>query len=144
MSRFIAPPTESALNTWAAQKRTLYVSEEQPIASVLGQLKRDRNAAGAGEARMRQKWPEVYSGDGLTVELIIRTLTELPRLTVTYYYVLRWPWRVPISDQAKDLGIKTRDFWRNLELAEASVDSGLQLLKDTDSRVRTSQTLQKA
>lgn len=132
MSRFIPPPTVSALNTWAAQKRSLYLDEEQPLASVLGQLKKDRNAAGA----LRQKWPEVYAGDGLTVELIIRTLTELPRLTVTYYYVLRWPWRVPIADQARDLGIKTRDFWRHLELAEATVDSGLQLLKSTDD-VRT-------
>lgn len=125
----VPPTTLAALKTWAAQKRSLYVEEQQPIASVLGQLKRDRNAAGAGEARMRQKWPEVYTGDGLLVERVVRTLREVPRLVLTYNYVLSWPWRVPIRAQAEDIGIPKREYWTQLEIAENAVDSGLQLLQ---------------
>jgi len=130
MSRFIPPPTESALNTWAAQKRSLYIDEQQPVASVMGQLRKDRNAAGAGEARLRQKWPEVYTGDGAIVEKICRSITEMPRVTLTYYYVLRWPWRVPIPDQARDLGMSKSAYWRYLEEGEKAVDLGLKLLSN--------------
>lgn len=131
MTRAAIPPTTvAALDTWAAQKRQLYIVVEQPVGSILGKIKAERSAAGEGDPKLRQRWPELYTGDGLLVERIVRTLRELPRLTVTYYYVLRWPWRVPIPDQAADIGIPRRDYWRHLEVAEAVVDGALQVLQD--------------
>lgn len=130
MSRTVPPTAFAALETWAAQKRMLYIEVEQPVASVLGRIKSERVAAGEGDIRLRQRWPEVYTGDGLLVERVVRTLRELPRLTLTYYYVLRWPWRVPVPDQARDLGLSRSEYWRQLQVAETAVDSGLQLLAD--------------
>jgi hypothetical protein len=129
----ISPATESALKTWAAQKRSLYLDISQPIASVLGKIKVERCAAGEGDAKLRQKWPEIYTADGLAVERVVRTLRELPRLTITYHFVLAWPWRVPIGAQAADLGIPRREYWRQLEIAEAAVDTGLQMLQEQKS-----------
>lgn len=128
--RYVPSTTESALETWGAQKRSLYV-EVSPVASVFGRLKSQRVAAGEGDMRMRQHWPEVYTGDGRQVEIIVRTLRELPRLTLTFYYVLCWPWQVPIADQAAELGIAKRDFWRYLEVGETVVDSCLQVMQSS-------------
>jgi hypothetical protein len=136
MRTAVPPTTVAALDTWAAQKRQLYITIEQPIGSVLGKIKAERSAAGEGDPRLKQKWAEVYTGDGLLVERIVRTLRELPRLTLTYYYVLRWPWRVPIPDQAADLGIPKREYWRQLEVGEAVVDGALQVLQEPKT-VRT-------
>jgi hypothetical protein len=123
----LSPTTEAALITWGAQKRALYRDRDQPIASQLGQIKRDRNAAGAGDARLRQRWAEVYRGDAVAVQRIVLHLRELPRTVVTYHYLLR-PYPVTATELAAALDIKKRDYWRHLELATAAVDSGLQLL----------------
>ncbi len=128
--RVLHAPTEAALNTWAAQKRALYLTKSQPVASVLGQIQTERVAAGEGDFRVRQKWPEVYTGDGLIVQRIVATLRELPRLVLTTYWVAKWPWKVPIPQQAEAVGISRRDFWTQLHVAEAVVDSGLQLHQD--------------
>lgn len=128
MRYVIDAATVSALHTWSAQKRALFLTRQESVPSILGKIKTQQSAAGAGDARMRQKWPEVFAGDGLVVEEVIRVLRELPRLTVTYYYVLRSPWRVPVHEQASDLGIRVREFWRQLELAEASVESCLRVI----------------
>lgn len=125
----ISPTTQAALKTWAAQKRVLYLGRSEPIASMLGKIKSERVAAGEGDPRSKQKWPEVFTGDAFAVQQVIVTLRELPRLTVTFYYVLRWPWRVSIADQAREIGVTRRDFWRHLEVAEAAVETGLQLLE---------------
>jgi hypothetical protein len=124
----LPPSTVAALDTWAAQKRQLFVTQEQALPSVLGRIKNQRVAAGECDARLRQKWPEVYTGEGWLVERVTRTLQELPRLTLTFYYVLRWPWRVPIARQAAEIGITSREYWNELRVAEAAVDTGLQLL----------------
>lgn len=129
--RCVPSTTESALETWAAQKRSLYLEISQPVASMLGRIKSERVAAGEGDMRLRQHWPEVYTGDGLQVEIIVHTLRELPRLTLTFYYVLCWPWQVPIADQAAELGIGKRDFWRYLEVGETVVDSCLQVMQSS-------------
>ena len=126
--RAIPPTTLAALDTWAAQKRQLFLEVEQSVPSVLGRIKSQRVAAGEGDAKLRQKWPEVYTGEGWLVERVTRTLQELPRLTLTFYYVLSWPWRVPIARQAAEIGITRREYWNELRVAEAAVDSGLQLL----------------
>lgn len=126
----IPPSTLSALDTWAAQKRQLYITTSQPLPSILGKIKSQQSAAGEGDARMRQRWPEVYTGDGFLVERAVRTLRELPRITLTFYYVLRWPWRVPIPDQAAEIGITRREYWNELRVAESAVDTGLQLMQD--------------
>lgn len=125
---FTHPTTEAALNTWAAQKRSLFIETEESVASVMGKIKAEQSAAGEGDARRRQNWAEVYTGDGAAVERISRTMPEYPRATLTSFWVLRWPWRVPVSEQALALGIEVRDFWRHLQAAEQVVDSGLQLL----------------
>jgi len=131
MNYNVSPCLERALATWAAQKRMVYLTtESQSVASVLGRIKSERVAAGeGGDARSRQRWPEVYSADGFMVELVVRTLKELPRLTLTYHYLLRSPWRVPISAQAADIGIPKREYWRQLDIAETAVDTGLQVME---------------
>jgi len=126
--QFAHPSTAAAIRTWAAQKRSLYLEEEAPVASILGKIRDERTAAGAGEARRRQHWPEVYTGDGIQVERIVRTLAEYPRLTVTSYYLFAWPWRVPVYEQAGMIGVKVREYWMNLHIAESVIDSGLMLL----------------
>lgn len=123
----ICSTTFAALNTWAAQKRSMYL-EVTSIACVLSKIKSERVAAGEGDPGVRQRWPEVYSGDGLVVSRIVRTLREFPCLTLTYHYVLRWPWRVPVSDQAAAIGVTRREYWNHLKVAEAAVETGLQLL----------------
>lgn len=99
----------------------------ESVVGVLGKIKDEREAAGSGEARRRQRWAEVYRGDGLIVQMILATMRELPRLTLTFHYVLRRPWRVPIERQASELGITKREYWRQLHTAESVVDSGLQI-----------------
>lgn len=133
--RVIAPTTVAALDCWAAQKRRLYVQGSEPLPSMFGKLRNERNAASySSGGQLRQSWPEVYTGDGLLVERIIHTLHELPRITVTYYYVLRWPWRVPIPQQAADIGITRRQFWNELRVAEVAVETGLQLIGDIQTQ----------
>jgi hypothetical protein len=130
----ISAVTTSALETWASQKRQLYVTREQSIPSLLGKIKAQRYAAGEGDARLRQRWSELYVGDGATVEMISHTMRELPRLTLTYYYVLIWPWRVPVSAQAAELGVRLREYWTALYLAEAVIESGLALAVTFEQR----------
>ena len=79
---------------------------------------------GEGDPRRRQHWPELYRGDGYLVQQIVTTLAELPRLTLTAYYVLG-PLKIAIAEQAAafELG-STRNYWRCLEVAEACVDVG--------------------
>jgi hypothetical protein len=125
--RSVPPTLLAAISTWAAQKRALYLSVEQPIQSVLGRIKVERVAAGEGDPRVRQRWDEVYRGDGLLVQMAVSTLPEVPRLTVTFYYVLRWPWRVPVPHQAREIGISRSAFWANLHVAEQAIDTGLQM-----------------
>jgi hypothetical protein len=124
--------TLAALETWASQKRAIYVGRRdgEPIASVLGRIRDERVAAGEGEAHRRQRWPEVYTGDGLAVQLVVLTLPELPRLVLSFYYVLRHQCRVPIECQATDIGIKKRDYWTWLQIAETATDTGLQVMHD--------------
>lgn len=131
MPRCIPVAVQSAIETWAAQKRQLYLTTSQPLPSIIGKIKSQQSAAGEGDARMRQKWPEVYTGDGWRVQLIVQTLRELPRMTLTYHYLLRWPWKVPVADQADDLGIPKREYWRQLDAAELAVDTGLQVMEVT-------------
>lgn len=128
MPRFVSPSIVAALETWAAQKRATFI-EEQLLSSVLARIKTERTAAGEPGAVRGQRWAEVYTGDGLRVHLVLPTLRELPRLTLTYYYVLRWPWRVPVPEQVRYLGITKRDYWRFLEAAETAVDTGLQVME---------------
>lgn len=130
MSDKLSSCTERALDTWAAQKREMLLHAES-VTGVLGKIRDEREAAGAGEAKRRQRWAEVYRGDGLIVQMIIATLKELPRLTLTFHYVLRRPWRVPIERQAAEIGIAKREYWRQLYVGEACVDAGLQLLANT-------------
>jgi hypothetical protein len=120
--------TESALQTWAAQKRMVYVRMSEPVASVLGRIRDERVAAGEGAVRIRQRWPEVYTGDGLVVQLIVATMPELPRLALTFHRVLRFPWHVPIAAQVAEIGIPRREYWRQLNAAEHRVDSALSVL----------------
>lgn len=123
----ISPATTSALNTWAAQKRALLL-ESTSVPSLLARIKTERVAAGSGGRPTGQHWPEVYTGDGAVVQGIVAELRELPRLTVTFYYVLRWPWRVPINVQAAELGIAKRDYWTQLHTAEAAIETNLRVL----------------
>jgi hypothetical protein len=128
-NRHSIPATlRAAIGTWAAQKRELYVGRSESIPSVMGKLKYQQSAAGEGEARRRQRWPEVYTGDGLAVQMIVLVLPELPRITLTFYHVLCWPWQVPVNKQAVEIGIPTREYWRQLELAETAVDTALQVV----------------
>jgi hypothetical protein len=103
--------------------------EITPLTSVLAKIKTERVAAGEGDPVMRQKWPEVYTGDGAVVQILAQELREVPRMTLTFYYVLRWPWRVPVHDQAREIGLKVREFWRQLEIAEVAVDTGLAVMR---------------
>jgi hypothetical protein len=124
----LSPPTAAALGTWAAQRRSLLpLSRDESIACTLGRLKYEKVAAGSGDAVRRQHWPEVYRGDGAVVQAIVVTLTELPRCVLTFYWVLRTPWTVPIKVQAHEIGVAVRAYWDALHVAEAVIDSGLQL-----------------
>ena len=124
--------TAAALRVWGAQKRALYLTESAPVASVLGKIQSERYAAGEGDPRTRQKWPEVYRGDGLLVQIAIAKLPELPRLCVSFYWVLLpSACHVPVADQAREIGIPKRSFWEQLTIGETAIDVGLQLI---DSR----------
>lgn len=131
-ARSVHATTVTALETWAAQKRGCMWNPGQPIPSVLGRIRDERIAAGEGDFRLRQKWPEVYKGDGLLVQVAIATLRELPRLTLTFYYVLQWPWRVRVEDQARELGVPKREYWRELQIGEAAIDAALQVMHAAD------------
>jgi len=124
--RVVPASTEQALRTWAAQKRVLLEGRSESVACTLGRVLSERVAAGEGVPFRSQGVPEIYRGDGRAVQLIVITLSEFPRGALTTYYVLA-PLRVPINEQAQALGVCRRAFWDYLHMAEAVVDSGLQL-----------------
>lgn len=123
----VSPSTTAALNTWAAQKRRTLI-ESTSVPCVMATIKTERVAAGSGSGKGGQHWPEVYTGDGAVVQSIVQEFRELPRLTLTFYYVLRWPWRVPVPYQAAELGVGKRDYWQQLRTAEEAIETSLRLL----------------
>jgi hypothetical protein len=120
--------TTRALQTWAAQKRSVFVGLEgyRPY-SIITQIGRERCAADKDWLR-RQRWPEVYHGDGEIVQRVVSTLQDVPRMTLTCYYTLAGPWSMSVRAQATAIGITTTAYWINLRIAEAVVDSGIKLL----------------
>lgn len=126
--RAVESTTAAALDTWAAQKRRLLIGREESLGCTLGRLKRERENAGEGSPTLKQRWPEVYTGDGLVVQSIMCTFTELPRLVVSYYYVLKFPWRVPVREQCNDIGISRAEYWRQLDRAELAITTAMAVL----------------
>jgi hypothetical protein len=127
-ARIVSPPTAHALGVWSAQRRALLLDRHESIKCTLGRLKYERVAAGEGTPLAHQHWPEVYRGDGAVVQAIVVTLTELPRCVLTFYWVLRKPVSVPIKAQAFEIGVAVSAYWAALRVAEAVVDSGLQIM----------------
>ncbi|MGH8219959.1 MAG: hypothetical protein ACREUT_15560 [Steroidobacteraceae bacterium] len=124
--------TQRALRTWGAQKLLMFTgSGGYAPRSIIAKIREEREGAGEGR-RVAQRWEEVYTGDGAVVHRIELSMPELPRITMTAYYVLQGPFFSPASEQAEHLGIAVRSYWTYLEIAEYIVDSGLQLLEKSD------------
>lgn len=77
---------------------------------------------------MRQRWGEVFTNDGYAVQQIVVRLPEPPRMVLSYHWILKRPWHVPIREQCEDLGISRSEYWRQLDRAELAVSVGLELL----------------
>lgn len=132
--RTIDVTTEQALRTWADQKRQMYVGLEGWAArSIIGKLKDEGPGAGSGSGCKGQRWLEMYRADGLVVQRIVVTLSELPRLCLSCYYLLCGSWYRKVSDQAEGIGIDRSEYWSYLRIGEESVSSGLRLLENHSS-----------
>jgi hypothetical protein len=120
--------TDRALKTWAAQKRSMFVGIDGfTPRSIIARIVREESGTNRGGPH-RQHWREVYQGDGALVQQIILTLEEVPRMTVTCRYLFVGPWLLSAGVQAEWIGIGRGDYWANLRLALAAVDSGIKLL----------------
>jgi len=131
MKRAIAidAAVESALERWASQKRQMYVGAGNwAPRSILGKLMDEGPGAASVTDRRSQRWGEMYRGDGLIVQRIVVTLSYLPRMTLTAYYLFRGPWHQPVKAQCHALGITRAQFWPGLHAGEEAVSVGLQLL----------------
>ena len=121
--------TEAAIRTWAHQRRSMIVNIES-VPSLLGRLK-DQGPAAGESGKRRQKWAEVYTGDGLIVQRILVKMHETPRLVLSCHYLLTGPWWASPKEQAKAIGISKTQYWDELDEGEKGVELGLKLL---DSR----------
>lgn len=129
--------TARALDTWAAQKRLLFASDEgYAPRSMIEKLRREREGAGEGR-KLDQRWPEVYRGDGLLVQLVVVELPELPRMALSAYYMLRGPpYHVAVAKQAVSIGITTTEYWGSLRAGETAVETGLRLWRKWETRAQ--------
>lgn len=131
--------TARALDVWASQKRLLFTSSEGfAPRSVIEKLRRERDGAGEGRKLGQQRWPEVYWGDGLSVQLIVVELPELPRMTLSAYYLLRGPYHVTIAKQSASIGISATEYWDWLRAGETAVETGLRLWRKWETRAQSS------
>lgn len=134
--RNVHQATARALDVWAAQKRLLFTSSEGfAPRSVIEKLRRERDGAGEGR-KLAQRWPEVYWADGLSVQLVVVELPELPRMALSAYYLLRGPYHVTVAQQAVSIGIPTAEYWDSLRAAETAVETGLKLWRKWETRAQ--------
>jgi hypothetical protein len=120
--------TESAIRTWAYQRRSI-ITGVSSVPSLLGRLK-DQGPAAGETGKRRQRWAEVYTGDGLLVQRILVRMSETPRLVLSCYYLLTGPWFTPAKVQASEIGISRTQYWGELEKGEEAVQTGLRLVED--------------
>jgi hypothetical protein len=128
----LSPSTSHALGVWAAQRRELLLSKEEPLSCTLARIRDERWAAGAPhinavDAVRRQRTYEIHRGDGVAVQAVVVVLPEIARACLVYYWVLK-PMHVVVREQAEAIGITLSIFWKQLTVAETCVDVGLQLV----------------
>jgi hypothetical protein len=82
-----------------------------PVATVLAKIRED--GEGAGQGMRRQSYAEVYAGDGLT---IWRAMDGM-RIDLREVLYARYLSRQPIRQQAQNLGLGERDYFRLLDNA---------------------------
>ena len=134
--RNVHQATERAILTWAAQKRLLFTGAEgYAPRSVIDKIRREREGAGEGR-QLKQRWPEVYTGDGLLVQQIVHELTEIPRMVLSAYYLLTGPYHVAVAQQAASIGITTTEYWGSLRAGEVGVETGLRLWRKWETRAQ--------
>lgn len=128
-----------ACRLWGSQKRRIWAGRDWHgnvdgyAQSLLGRIKEERE--GASSSQVNQRWPEVFTGDGLDVQraLLQCKLKERPRIVMTFQYVWDPDWQVAAQKKAEIIGIDRATYFRDLNKAHRKIQTFLEC--DSQSHV---------
>lgn len=119
-----------ACQRWGRQKRRIWVGTDWHgnidgyAQSLLGRMRDEGDGASQGIPRA-QSWPEVFSGDGLAVQLSLQGLGERRHAVLHFQYVWDPQWKVTVREKADYLGVRRREYFTLLSDAEIWVHARL-------------------
>ena len=100
--------------TWAAQKARAWMGVDAwPAYTILSKI-REEGAGASSRHGASQFFPEVFTGDGLTIQRATQGMDERPRWVLHVHYLIRGNRGTKAS---QDCGISEASYWHNLDVA---------------------------